>query len=131
MLTLRSEDAANARRGALARRYREGLEGVGDLRLPGAAGEEHVHHLYVVRTGERDELRRYLAEHGVRASLHYPIPPHLQEAARDLGYRRGDFPVAEAAADTVLSLPIAPEPSEAEIDTVIGAVRSYFEGGTV
>jgi dTDP-4-amino-4,6-dideoxygalactose transaminase len=66
-------------------------------------------HLYVVRTDSRDALKKALAEHGIATGIHYPIPLHLQSAYADLGYRRGDFPNAEHAAETVLSLPMYPE----------------------
>jgi dTDP-4-amino-4,6-dideoxygalactose transaminase len=78
----------------------------------------HVYHLYVVRCphcAHRDELKSYLAERGVGTAIHYPVPIHLQEAYRDLGYRRGDFPVTEACADEILSLPMYPELREDEV----------------
>jgi dTDP-4-amino-4,6-dideoxygalactose transaminase len=74
-----------------------------------AEGRRHVYHVYAVRSDSRDLLRNQLAEYGVQTGLHYPIPIHLQAAHLDLGYHPGDFPQAEAAARTVLSLPIYPE----------------------
>jgi len=127
-IKLRHLDAWNARRRAHAARYRAALTGVGDLELPGAAAAEtHVYHLFVVRTQRRDALRRYLREVGVNAGVHYPIPPHLQPLAHDLGYRAGDFPVTEAAARTVLSLPVSHELTEAQVDRVCAAVRQFFQ----
>ena len=121
-------DTWNARRREHAQRYAHGLAGVGDLRLPAPAmhPEGHAFHLYVVRTARRDALRAHLAARGVRASIHYAIPPHLQDLGVDLGYPAGSLPVAEEAARTVLSLPIAPELEEAEIDQVIDGVRSFL-----
>ncbi len=121
-------DEWNERRRAIAARYREALAGIGDLKLPDdPGGGRHVFHLFVVRTPGRDALRAFLKERGVKASLHYPIPPHLQDLAdADLGYAAGDFPVAEEFARTVLSLPVAPELTDEEIGRVCAEVRSFF-----
>jgi len=122
-------DGWNGRRRRIAARYREVLEGVGDLRLPAdPGGEAHVHHLFVVRTRRRDALRRHLRGAGINAGIHYPIPPHLQKLDQDLGYREGDFPVAEGAADSVLSLPISFELTDAQVDQVCDQVRRFFHG---
>lgn len=68
----------------------------------------HVWHQYVIRTDQRDELAAQLASEGIGTMIHYPLPPHLQEAYKQLGYQRGDFPLAETIADTCLSLPLYP-----------------------
>jgi dTDP-4-amino-4,6-dideoxygalactose transaminase len=86
-------------------------------------GRRHVYHIYAVRTADRDNLQQLLQADGVQTGLHYPIPVHLQEAHRDLGYKRGDFPESEAAADQVLSLPMYPEMSPSRIEQVAFAVR--------
>jgi dTDP-4-amino-4,6-dideoxygalactose transaminase len=86
----------------------------------------HVYHLYVVRCphrAHRDGLKSYLTENGVGTAIHYPVPIHLQEAYRDLGYRRGDFPVTEACADEILSLPMYPELREDEVREIVELVR--------
>ena len=99
----------NDERRAAARRYDELLRGMVDVRLPATAdGNEHVFHLYVVRVPERDRVLASLRASGIEAAIHYPIPIHLQEAFRFLGHRRGDFPIAEAAAQEILSLPMFP-----------------------
>ena len=72
-------------------------------------GCRHVFHVYVIRSAQRDRLRAALTEAGVQSGVHYPIPVHLQPAHADLGYHAGDFPVSEAVAAEVLSLPIFPE----------------------
>jgi dTDP-4-amino-4,6-dideoxygalactose transaminase len=91
----------------LAAAYLEGLKDVRDLILPPSNVEdEHVYHLFVVRTPRRDALATYLAEQGIGTMIHYPVPPHLQAAYHDLGYRKGAFPLAEQMADTCLSLPL-------------------------
>jgi len=88
----------------------------------------HVYHLYVVRCphrAHRDGLKSYLAEQGVGTAIHYPVPIHLQEAYRDLGYGRGDFPVTEACADEILSLPMYPELREDEVREICRLVKDY------
>ena len=85
----------------------------------------HVYHLYVIRTPERDRLRSYLARHGVSTGIHYLIPIHLQRAYRDLGYRRGDFPVAEQLSREVLSLPMHPFLKETQIRYVCGLISKF------
>jgi dTDP-4-amino-4,6-dideoxygalactose transaminase len=84
----------------------------------------HVYHLYVVRLQQRDAWRDRLNEAGVQTGVHYPIPVHLQPAYRDLGYSAGDFPVSEQASHEVLSLPMFPEMTEAQIGEVALALRT-------
>jgi len=96
------------------------------LELPGVEPDRnHVYHLYVVRTGDRDDLRQHLAEQGIQTGLHYPVPIHLQEAYRGLGYCEGDFPVAEHWAARCLSLPMYAELTTAQIDEVVEGVKSW------
>jgi dTDP-3-amino-3,4,6-trideoxy-alpha-D-glucose transaminase len=119
--------AWNARRRLHADRYLAGLAGVGDLVLPHPpAWGEHVWHLFVVRTHHRDALRTHLSRDGVATQIHYPIPPHLSGAYRDAGWGRGAFPLAEALADEVLSLPIGPHHTADQIDHVIASLRAFF-----
>lgn len=89
---------------------------------PVAPWAEPVWHLYVIRLPNRDEVRKALAEAGIATGLHYPIPLHLQPALSMLGHRKGDFPVAEEWADTLLSLPMFPELEQTEIDRVAAVV---------
>jgi len=117
------EDWTEARR-AHAARYRQLLGDIGNIALPAELpGRRHVYHVFAVRTRDREGLRRQLAAEGVQTGLHYPIPVHLQPAHADLGYRKGDFPVAEALANEVLSLPIYPEMTARHIETVAQAIR--------
>jgi dTDP-4-amino-4,6-dideoxygalactose transaminase len=93
------------------------------LGLPHAApSARHVYHIYAVRTPGRDRVRSELRAAGIEAGIHYPIPVHLQPAYAGLGYRRGDFPVSERAADEVLSLPLYPELTPGAIERVARAV---------
>jgi dTDP-4-amino-4,6-dideoxygalactose transaminase len=125
---LRSLDRWNEARRRIAAIYDEGLRG-SIVSPPKVALEvEHVYHLYVVRTPDRDGLQKHLTARGVTTGLHYPIPIHLQEAYRDLGHRFGEYPEAEQAAAEGLSLPMYPEMSQAESEYVVEAIRAY--GGT-
>ena len=90
----------------------------------------HVYHLYVVRLQQRDVWRDRLNEAGVQTGVHYPIPVHLQPAYRDLGYSAGDFPVCEQASGEVLSLPMFPELTEAQIGEVASALRTSVGVGS-
>lgn len=119
-------DAWNARRQALAARYRSALDGLPGIELLGTAvGCEHVYHLFVVRCRERERLKTDLQSQGIGTSVHYPLPLHLQPAFAGLGHGRGDFPVAEAAAREVLALPLYPELSDAAAGFVCEAVQTW------
>jgi dTDP-4-amino-4,6-dideoxygalactose transaminase len=116
------EQWTEARR-AHARQY-DALLGGSNVEIPKELpGRRHVYHIYAVRTADRDGLARLLQADGIQTGLHYPIPVHLQEAHRDLGYTRGDFPQSEDAANRVLSLPMFPEMTGERIEQVAGAVR--------
>lgn len=123
---LRYLDAWNAARRAIAARYAAGLRGVEQPVARSAS--EHVYHLYVVRSGRRDELREHLAERGVGSGIHYPLPAHLQPAYAALGGGAGSLPETERAAAEVLSLPIYPELGPDEVDRVIRVVNEFADG---
>jgi dTDP-3-amino-3,4,6-trideoxy-alpha-D-glucose transaminase len=110
-------DAWNAERRHHAERYRSRL--AGKVSTPAAApGCEHIYHLYVVELDRRDQVQERLRAAQIETGIHYPVPVHLQEACEPLGYHAGDFPVTERAARRVLSLPMYPELSDAQIDYV-------------
>ena len=110
-----------------ANRYRQLLADVSEIVLPEEMADgRHVYHLFVIRATKRDELRAYLEERGISAGLHYPIPIHLQKAYSGLGYKKGDFPVAEAYADQILSLPMFPELTEEQIKYVADSIRTFY-----
>ena len=119
-------DAWNARRRALAARYTENLRDL-PVQLPvEAPRRHHTYHLYPVRTPQRDALRESLRRQDIGTQLHYPVPIHLQEAYRHLGYPRSAFPISEQACNEVLSLPLYPELTEAQVDEVAGAIEAFF-----
>jgi dTDP-4-amino-4,6-dideoxygalactose transaminase len=121
-------DTWTKERQAIAGWYDQRLQGVGDLVLPGTApGATHVYHVYMVRTEQRDALQEYLGDQGIGSLIHYPVPPHLQQAYAGLGYKAGDFPLAETIARTCLSLPLWPGMAEAQVDVVADAIAGFFK----
>ena len=115
-----------AERRRVAKRYAELLAGT-PLQLPREAGGcESAWHLYTVRHPRRDELKKFLDENGIGNAVHYPIPLHLQNAYAHLGHKPGDFPVAEKASREVLSLPMFPELTDAQIRRVAEVIRDFF-----
>jgi dTDP-4-amino-4,6-dideoxygalactose transaminase len=115
-------DAWNERRRTLAERYRAALQGV-PVTLPvERPWAKHVYHIFTIRTQERVRVRALLHDRGIETGVHYPVPLHLQPCYAALGLREGSFPEAESAAREVLSLPLYPEMTEADVDTVSEAV---------
>jgi len=115
------------KRQANARIYNELLRDIASVKTPLELEKTYcVYHIYLVQTEGRDDLKKYLSEKGVATALHYPVPLHLQEAYRHLGYKEGHFPVAEAAAKRILSLPMFPELTERQIQYVVEMIANYF-----
>lgn len=120
-------DRWNESRRNIAARYNEALQGVEGLQLPLAAPDiEHVYHQYVVQAKDRDAMVEYLHENGIFCGVHYPVPVHMHEAYASAGWSAGQFPVAERLAERVLSLPMFPEMTEAQVETVAKVVRRFF-----
>ena len=119
---LRRLEEWTERRRLHARSYSSLLSGA-SVGLPHEApASRHVYHIYAIRTLERARILAELHAGGIQAGIHYPNPVHLQPAYANLGYRRGDFPVAERVADEVLSLPLYPELTAVDIERVAAAV---------
>ncbi|HEX4156112.1 MAG TPA: DegT/DnrJ/EryC1/StrS family aminotransferase [Acidobacteriaceae bacterium] len=137
-IKLRRLEAGNQRRRALARLYDTLLCAAGlaatvpqstknGLILPYRDPRaEHIFHQYVLRAPRRDELRAFLTTEGIGTEIYYPLPLHLQESLRFLGYHPGDFPESERAAAEVLALPIYPELRDDEVETVVDAIRRFY-----
>lgn len=124
---LRYLEEWNERRRQNARRYMQLLQGTKAVLPKTAPGNLHTYHQFTIRYPQRDRLQQYLKEHSIATAVYYPLPLHLQEAYRCLGYRQGDFPHAERASEEVLSLPVHPELHEEQINHVAEMVRRFEE----
>jgi dTDP-4-amino-4,6-dideoxygalactose transaminase len=117
----------SAKRRENARYYDNALRGIRHVRTPVIdSNNESIFNQYTIRVERRDELQAYLKGRGIGTSIYYPLPLHLQPCFSYLGYRRGSCPEAERAAGDVLSLPIFPELSTAQLDEVIGTIRTFY-----
>ncbi len=127
-IKLRHLDEWNARRQAIAASYNQLFAGLDIITPEIPSGGRHVFYCYAVRVpgGRRDALRAYLTERGIGTQIHYPVPIHMQEAAQFLGYRKGDLPVTEKVSGEVLSLPMYPELTDAQIDRVAASVTEFI-----
>ena len=126
-IKLRHLPAWNEKRRECARRYQELLGAAEpEIRLPyEPAWAKAIYHLYVVRVQDRDPLQKHLTDAGIGTGIHYPIPLHLQKAYRSLGYRVGDFPVAERAASEIISLPMFSNLSVEQQERVVATLMSF------
>jgi dTDP-4-amino-4,6-dideoxygalactose transaminase len=116
-----------ARRRANAALY-QGLLRHEKIYAPPCRNEEfNTFHTFVVQVDRRDELQAYLKERGIKTAIHYPMPIHLQPAARALGYKKGDFPVTERQAKRILTLPVNQYMSEADVEAVAGEVMTFLQ----
>lgn len=111
----------------LAEAYYDGIKNPA-VTLPGhVPGSSHVYHQFVIRLQKRDALIEYLKDRGIGTIIHYPIPPHLAEAYAYLGHKKGDYPITEAYADTILSIPMYNGMTAEEQAYVIDAINSFEE----
>lgn len=125
---LRKTREAIAARARIASLYAERLSGISELRIPGVSqGVRPVSYVFNILVERRDELMKALSEKGVGWSIYYPIPLHMQECFAYLGYRQGDFPVAEKVSKQILALPIFPELRDDEVEYVCDTIRSFFK----
>jgi dTDP-4-amino-4,6-dideoxygalactose transaminase len=121
-------DAGIAKRAHHAAQYRELLQNVTEVKLPFIKdGNREVNYVFCIQAERRDELERYLKEKGIGISIYYPVPLHLQKCFAYLGYKKGDFPVAERLCEKVLALPMFPELTEDEVSYVCGQIRRFYK----
>lgn len=111
----------------LAGRYEDGIKNEEIILPKRREGSRNVWHQYVVRTKDRDSFQNYLTQNGIGSIIHYPIPPHLSEAYKNLGYCRGDLPVTEQYAGEVLSIPMYSGLTKEEQERVIRVINDYNE----
>jgi dTDP-4-amino-4,6-dideoxygalactose transaminase len=128
---LKCLDQWNDERREKANRFSERLASLGIVCPIERKGARHVYHLYVVRTGKRDALQRFLNKRGIGTLIHYPIPIHQQKAFNELGYRRGDLPLTEQYSRKILSLPFFPEIKESEMEEVARGIQHFMEAVAV
>jgi dTDP-4-amino-4,6-dideoxygalactose transaminase len=116
----------NRKRLENARYYNKHLKGL-PVDVP-AIGDYDVHifHQYVIRTHPRDQLQEFLKKQGIQTGIYYPVPLHLQECFGYLGYKEGDFPVAEQAAKTSLALPVYPELKRTEKKYIVETIKEFY-----
>lgn len=119
-------DEWNRQRVEIAKWYDDALQNIPGIVLPKTAvNATHVYHLYMIRTTKRDALQKHLSDHEIGTLIHYPIPPHLQEAYKHLGYKKGDFPIAEEIAETCLSLPLWPGMTKEHVKYVSNKINLF------
>jgi len=117
----------NEQRIAAASLYRKNLENINGIVLPFEAPQaRHVYHLFVIKTEHRDQLQKYLLDKSIHTLIHYPVPPHLQKAYQFLNYKKGDFPIAENLASTMLSIPLYPGIKVEEINYVSKCIAEFY-----
>ena len=122
---LKYMDEWNDKRRSVAKCYHDSLNDF-QIKLPVIRPDRsHVFHLFVIETDNREELLEFLKQKEIFCGIHYPIPLHFQGAYRELGYKAGDFPVAERSASRILSLPIYPELKEEEINYIKDALNEF------
>ena len=110
-----------------AAEYDKQLSKISQITIPNRSKYvKQVYHIYVVRAERRNDLKKYLNQNGVDAKVHYPIPMHLQPAAKQYGYKMGDFPVCEMVCDSVISLPVHEFVTNEQIDYVVSKIRDFY-----
>ena len=116
----------NARRAEIAHYYTQALKDL-PLKFPVTAKDNtHVFHVYALLSERRDALQKFMAEKGVPTLIYYPQPLHLQKVYENMGFKVGDYPVAEDISKQILPLPMYPELTKEQLDQVIGAILGFF-----
>jgi dTDP-4-amino-4,6-dideoxygalactose transaminase len=125
-IKLKRIDTYNANRRKRAEQYNDLMKNLPGIVTPvELSGNFHVYHQYTIQADNRDAIHEALTKEGIASAVYYPVPLHLQDAFVELGYKKGDLPVCEAATDKVLSLPIYPELSEEDVELIVDVIRSH------
>jgi aminotransferase EvaB len=121
-------DDISDKRIAHAQYLDNGLQGIAGVTIPPRHADHvrHVYHIYSLRFERREALQKFLEGRGIDAKVHYPVPMHMQPAAAPYGYKRGDFPMAEAIANSTLSLPVHEFITREQMDQMIEAIREFY-----
>ncbi|HBC96481.1 MAG TPA: transcriptional regulator [Clostridium sp.] len=128
LVKLKHIDEAIEKREKVSDWYKERLKDLNYIKIPKIKGEQRpVYYVFNILAQNRDELAAYLKQNHVGTSIYYPIPLHLQKCFNYLGYKKGDFPVAEKVAGEVLALPIYPEITEDEVDFVCTTIKNFYK----
>ena len=123
---LRKLDSWLDARRVVAKRYNEAFLGI-PVKTPKIDdGNAHTYHQYTMTVDDRDGLMKYLNERGIGSRVYYPVPMHLQPCYKDMGHKKGDFPVSEEVSASALSIPVYPELSEEKIEYIIDTVKSFY-----
>ena len=122
---LRHIEELTAERQRIAARYLQEIVNPNIVLPEMLAGSDHVYHQFVVRCSRREEFIQYLLDKGIKTMIHYPIPPHLAESYARLGYKKGDFPITEAYADEIVSLPMYNGMTDEEIGYVVETINLF------
>lgn len=127
-IKLRHLERWNELRRKNAKLYTEKLEGIDSVITPKEVNyAKHIYHIYAIRVKNRDMVVKRLTEKGVGILIHYPIPIHLQKVYKNLGYKKGDFPMAEKVAQEIMSLPMYPHLKESHIDFVVKTLKDILQ----
>ncbi|MBI3565972.1 MAG: DegT/DnrJ/EryC1/StrS family aminotransferase [Elusimicrobia bacterium] len=127
LVKLKHLDAWTEGRRRNAAFYQKALAGIAGLRVPqDRPNEKAVYHTFIVQAERRDELKAFLAARGIDTAIHYPQPIHVQDAAKPLGKPLGSFPVSEAQATRILSLPVYPELTREQLEWVAASIRDFY-----
>ncbi|MDR3602802.1 MAG: DegT/DnrJ/EryC1/StrS family aminotransferase [Desulfosporosinus sp.] len=128
LVKLKYIDGAISKRGEIAKQYIERLSDCKNIRLPKVKGEQQqVYYVFNLLAENRDKLAEHLAKNEIGYSIYYPRPLHLQMCFRDLGYKKGDFPIAERVANKIIALPIYPEMTMEEVEFVCETIKSFYK----
>lgn len=127
LVKLKYIDEAIRKREEIAKQYIERLSDCKNLRLPKVKGEQkQVYYVFNILAEKRDELAAYLSKNEIGYNIYYPRPLHLQGCFRDLGYKKGDFPISERVSNMIIALPIYPELTSDEVDFVCEKIKSFY-----
>jgi dTDP-4-amino-4,6-dideoxygalactose transaminase len=111
-----------------AKFYQKEFSKLNFIRLPvDQPHEKAVYHTFVIQADRRNELKDYLVQKGIGTKVHYPVPVHLQPAAQDLGYKKGDLPVTEKQSLNVLSLPVYPELNHEDLEYIVRSIEGFYQ----